>query len=430
MKNQILKYSIAFMLCLTSSTVIKAQEAISFKITPELSKSVIDEEYLKDIKIYHLSPKVIDRYQYYKGNVETVDYKILTKRLAEYKPAFDAYEDKVKYNANAYIALKTITDNVAKYLETKDKQLLIDSQTLVDKYEFRVDEVLTSPEYKGISVKEPINLYSGNKPANKSYLVSIIEKIKAITLPKPIKHYNYNLYEETLAKMAKTERYEKSLILSDTLKKDTIYLKDEVEIDINSFSGEFTPDSDYYYVIVEKEVPNMLMKDQILSRESKYYDGKTMINLKNYFVFQSSAGELYCVNDQMYILSLQGKKDKEQKQKEYNSIGTSVAYKEWKTKYKALIQSCSININTCDAIIVKYRYRNIYHQWIYSSDDFSKADKTVFKKNIDSLEAKVHQLSKMEDNRAFFIYYMDHTSTEEGLRFAVISDYFNKNRVY
>lgn len=440
MKNKTLKLasSIAVALSFTLVTSATAQIVKNFKITPEITKSVMSQFQSGVVEVYHLSAKTVERKTFYKGQVETVDYKILTEDLAKYKPAFDEYENKVEYRKKAFQAERTVIDNITKYLETKDMQLLVESQKIIDEYKFRLKRKtdLNASTFNKYNTEEVL-LQINNKPAKNSYLRSVISDVVITEMPLLEKSDDYYKYEYALHKLETTKRYEnyKGKVLSDTLKSTTIYLKDDTKIDINSLSGVFSEKG--YFVIVEKEVPNVVWKNQVISSDSDYYNQSTMGNFKRFLVFESSEGELYCTNNSEFlgkIENLQFEEDKKQKEKDYANIGTSVEYKNWKTKYTSVLQSCSVNMNACNAIIAKYRYKNVYHEWVYFPSDFSSVDKIAFKKNIDSLGEKIKKLSEMEDSYspdyAFYNYYTDHASTEEAMKSYKASQYYNSNRVY
>lgn len=117
-----------------------------------------------------------------------------------------------------------------------------------------------------------------------------------------------------------------------------------------------------------------------------------------------------------------------QEKQNYANMATSVEYKNWKTKFDAIVNSCPVNINACNALMNKHKYRNIYHNWAYDLESFTKAERISFNKNLDLLEAKCDKLGELdgylnESNKVYFNYWSDKASTHDAGVFSSILEY-------
>ncbi len=149
---------------------------------------------------------------------------------------------------------------------------------------------------------------------------------------------------------------------------------------------------------------------------------EAVILSSNYsFIKRAGTEEFYLIMTDNYFVSIKHEMDK----RNYQNMGTTVEYKNWKTKYVGLLQSAQLNVNTCKAIIQKHTYLNRLGQKMYDSTTFTQQERTTFNKNLDSLSSKLGQISDLEYQSNFYSYYNEKATINESAVSFNLSTFYN-----
>lgn len=435
MKKQYQKMIAAVCLCLIF-TKSKAQEIASFKISPELSKQVVVKHNLDDVKIYNIVSKDVDHYPYVEGQVPTNEYQILSEHLKKYTPSIDEYNAGMEHAKNIRNDVQSILSNIDEFLVSNDKydvkeQFLIDAQALADKNKIIIEildhRILSRRNEYGEPIdKIVIRLYEKGKRSSKDVVRNFRTSISNIRITEPvIGQQFYEQYQQLSDELTKTPKTQTGWVLSDKLVKKSVYVIEEMPIDLNTLSGEFKMLSEEYSLITE-EVSGKFAKNELITKSNEHYNKNIEFNGHS-VIKKANTNALYYVTSDDFIFQLQHI----QEVSNYQNIGNTAEYKAWKTKYVTTLQSCSVNINACKAIITKHTYKNMLGEKMYDSGDFSKQEKISFNRNLDSLNAKITQLRDLEYKNEFINYYNNNATTAEATRSYSVSSYYNNtNRAY
>lgn len=417
-----------FTFLFTTRTV--GQEKIS--ITPELSKQVIEKYHLEPFKIYPISIKEIEYKTYDTAQVLTKEYRTLSERLERYKPAFDLYNTTIQQNKEKQEAISTIKYNIENFLNSNDKydvkeKLLIDSQTLADKYNIQVsvpdDRIKLNDFVKTSNSSQQslrnILIYEKGKRSNKNDLKTFQVEIQRIKITEPQKTNDYRYYLETLDEINKVPKTEIGKVLSDKIIKKSVYVLQDTPIDIDILSGEFIELSETY-ALMNESVKYKFAKNELFDQSNEHF------NNQNEFdgfpiIKKSDTNQLYYITSKQFLLQMKGVIEREK----FKNLDKTSEYKSWKTKYISLLQSAQINVNTCNAIIKKHTYLNRLGQKRYDTETFSKQEKLTFNKNLDSLNEKLKMISDLEDDRDFLAFYNEKASDLDAVKSYGLSSFYN-----
>ncbi len=427
-----LAYAIISFSTFLFSTRVSAQKKLT--ITPELTKQIIEKYNIEPFKIYPVVSKEIDYYPYVEGEVETNQYKKELRKLEQYKPAFDQYNNALKESKEKQEVINTISQNINTFLSSDEKydikeKLLIDSQALADKCNIKVtvaddriklnDFVKTSNSNQQSSTRN-ILVHEQGKRSNKNDLKTFQSEIQKIKISEPEKTNDYRYYLETLNEISKIPKTETGKVLSDKLSKKSVYVIEENLVDMKALSGDFTKSSDNY-ILINKEVANTFVKNELITEKHDDFI-KAKENIDRFPILKKSGtDEMYYVMSQKFIGQLEIVLDAIN----YQNLGNTVEYKSWKTKYLGLLQSAQTNVNSCNAIIKKHTYLNRLGQKRYDSDTFTKQEKATFNQNLDLLKEKLEKIGDLEDERDFLSFYNDKASNEEAVKSYSISSFYN-----
>lgn len=419
---------ICYVLLFLISTKTLSQESQSFTITPELSKQIVEKYNLEEFKIYTVVSKEVEYYPYVDGEILTEDYKRGLKGLEIYKPGFDEYNNALKFSTEKKEAIKAISQNIDAFLSSDEKyeikeKLLIDSQRFVDKYDIKV--TLRSSNINSSVRERSIQLYESGKKTNKNDLNIFKEEIQKIIVQKPYETNEHRWYLELQDELSKTQKTETGRALSDKLSKKSVYVIENVPLNINILSGEFIELPEEYSLIQEDAI-GKFAKNELITKSNEHYNHRDEFSGFQ-IIKKSGTNEMYYIMSGMFTLGLR----KMSESAKYQNIGNTAEYKAWKTKYVGLLQSAQINVNACNAIISKHTYLNRIGQKRYDSDTFTKQEKMSFNKNLDLLNDKLNQIGVLDDNGDFLQYYNDKASDQEALKSYTLSSYYSTtNRAY
>lgn len=403
-------------------------------ITPELSKQIIDKYQVQTFKIYPVVIKEIDYKTYDTTQVLTAEYKRELKKLDQYKPAFDLYNNTLKEIEEKKEAIKTILQNIDTFLASDEKydikeKLLIDSQTLADRYNVKVsaidermklnDFIKTSNNNQQTSTKN-ILIYEKGKHSSKNDLKTFQTEIQKIKIKEPEKTNDYRWYLESQKELATIQKTEIGKALSDKISKKSVYVIEETPIELNVLSGDFIKLPDYY-ILINNEVEYKFVKNELITEKDDDYS-----TLKSDFdrfpiIKNSMTNELFYVTSNRFI----GQLEIEINRANFQNIGNTAEYKTWRTNYLTLLQSAQTNVNACNVIIKKHTYLNRLGQKRYDSTTFTKQEKASFNQNLDSLNEKLRKIGDLEDKRDFLAYYNDKASTAEATKSYALSSFYN-----
>lgn len=433
-----LAYAIISISTFLFSTRTVGQE--KFTITPELSKQIIEKYKLEPFKIYPVIIKEINYKAYDTAQVLTTEYKLELKRLERYRPAFDMYNNTLKENEEKQESIRTITKKIDDFLNSNDKyeikeKLLIDSQTLADKYGIKVsviddkiklnDFIKTSNTNQQESTKN-IFIYEQGKRSSKNDLKIFQSEIQKIKIIEPEKTNDYREYLESQKELSTIQKTETGKVLSDKISKKSVYVIAENPVELNVLSGDFTKLPDYY-ILINKEIEYKFVKNELITEKDEDYTFLKRDNDRFSIIKNTSTNQLFYVMSNQFI----GQLEIEISQTNFKNLGNTAEYKAWKTKYVGLLQSAQINVNACNAIISRHTYLNRIGQKRYDSNTFTKQEKMIFNKNLDSLNDKLNQIGVLDDNRDFLQYYNDKASIEESVKSYTLSSYYNNtSKVY
>lgn len=420
------KVSYALLILLSAKTF--AQESISLKITPELSKQVMEKYNLEDFKIYSVTSKEVEYYPYVDGQVVSVKYNQKLEELKRYQSGFDEYNNALKVNEDKREAIKTISQNIDAFLASDEKydikeKMLIESQELADKYKITVTLLRTN-------INDPIRerrilLYEAGKKANKNDLKSFKDEIRKIKISEPNKTSDYIRFMEAQSELSRIPKAETGKVLSDKPSRKTVYIASEPPVELSILSGNFTklPEK---YMLISDEIAGKIAKNELITESNEHFVNN--LGFRGLSIFKKSGtNELYYITSDRFI----GQLEIELNQIAYKNLGTNSEYKTWKVKYVGLLQSARVNVNACDAIIAKHTYLNRIGQKRYDSATFTKQEKITFNKNLDLMNDKLSQIGELEANRDYLQYYNDKASTKEAAESYSLASYYNStSRVY
>ncbi|MEM0576025.1 hypothetical protein [Flavobacterium polysaccharolyticum] len=415
------------------TTRVSAQEKLA--ITPEMTKQIVEKYKIEPFKIYPVVTKKIEYYSYVDGEIATNEYKNELRKLEQYKPAFDEYNNALKANLEKEQAIKTISQNIDTFLSSNEKydvkeRLLIDSQTLADKYDIKV-EVVDDRMKLSSFINTPtagfqkqsmrfIHLYEKGKRANKTDLRAFKTEIQKIKISEPEITNNYRWYLDSQKELSTIQKTETGKILSDKLSKKLVYLIEENSVDVTALSGDFTklPDN---YMLVDKEVANTFIKNELITEKHDNYT-KLRGSFDRFPIIKKlDTDEMFYVMSDKFI----GQLEIVLNEIKFKNLGNTDEYKTWKSKYLSLLQSAQTNVNSCNAIIKKYTYLNRIGQKRYDSDKFSKQEKGSFNQNLDSLKAKLEKIRVLESERDNLSFYNEKASDAEAVKSYSISNFYN-----
>ena len=403
-------------------------------ITPELSKQIIDKYQVQTFKIYPVVIKEIDYKTYDTTQVLTAEYKRELKKLDQYKPAFDLYNNTLKENEGKKEAIKTILQNIDPFLASDEKhdikeKLLIDSQTLADRYNIKViaidermklnDFIKTSNNNQQTSTKN-ILIYEKGKRSSKNDLKTFQTEIQKIKIKEPEKTNDYRWYLESQKELSTIQKTETGKVLSDKISKKSVYVSGETPVELNVLSGDFIKLPDYY-ILINNEVEYKFVKNELITEKDDDYSTLRGDFDRFPIIKNSMTNELFYVTSNRFI----GQLEIEINRANFQNIGNTAEYKTWRTNYLTLLQSAQTNVNACNVIIKKHTYLNRLGQKRYDSTTFTKQEKTSFNQNLDSLNEKLKKIGDLEDKRDFLAYYNDKASNEEATKSYTLSSFYS-----
>ncbi|MFH6966895.1 hypothetical protein [Flavobacterium sp. FlaQc-28] len=403
-------------------------------ITPELSKQIIDKYQVQTFKIYPVVIKEIDYKTYDTTQVLTAEYKRELKKLDQYKPAFDLYNNTLKENEEKKEAIKTILQNIDTFLASDEKhdikeKLLIDSQTLADRYNIKViaidermklnDFIKTSNNNQQTSTKN-ILIYEKGKRSSKNDLKTFQTEIQKIKIKEPEKTNDYRWYLESQKELSTIQKTETGKVLSDKISKKSVYVSGETPVELNVLSGDFIKLPDYY-ILINNEVEYKFVKNELITEKDDDYSTLRGDFDRFPIIKNSMTNELFYVTSNRFI----GQLEIEINRANFQNIGNTAEYKTWRTNYLTLLQSAQTNVNACNVIIKKHTYLNRLGQKRYDSTTFTKQEKTSFNQNLDSLNEKLKKIGDLEDKRDFLAYYNDKASNEEATKSYTLSSFYS-----
>ena len=403
-------------------------------ITPELSKQIIDKYQVQTFKIYPVVIKEIDYKTYDTTQVLTAEYKRELKKLDQYKPAFDLYNNTLKENEEKKEAIKTILQNIDTFLASDEKhdikeKLLIDSQTLADRYNIKViaidermklnDFIKTSNNNQQTSTKN-ILIYEKGKRSSKNDLKTFQTEIQKIKIKEPEKTNDYRWYLESQKELSTIQKTETGKVLSDKISKKSVYVSGETPVELNVLSGDFIKLPDYY-ILINNEVEYKFVKNELITEKDDDYSTLRGDFDRFPIIKNSMTNELFYVTSNRFI----GQLEIEINRANFQNIGNTAEYKTWRTNYLTLLQSAQTNVNACNVIIKKHTYLNRLGQKRYDSTTFTKQEKASFNQNLDSLNEKLRKIGDLEDKRDFLAYYNDKASTAEATKSYALSSFYN-----
>lgn len=403
-------------------------------ITPELSKQIINKHQVQTFKIYPVVIKEIDYKTYDTTQVLTAEYKRELKKLDQYKPAFDLYNNTLKENEEKKEAIKTILQNIDTFFTSDEKhdikeKLLIDSQTLADRYNIKViaidermklnDFIKTSNNNQQTSTKN-ILIYEKGKRSSKNDLKTFQTEIQKIKIKEPEKTNDYRWYLESQKELATIQKTETGKTLSDKISKKSVYVIEETPVELNVLSGDFIKLPDYY-ILINNEVEYKFVKNELITEKDDDYSTLRGDFDRFPIIKNSMTNELFYVTSNRFI----GQLEIEINRANFQNIGNTAEYKTWRTNYLTLLQSAQTNVNACNVIINKHTYLNRLGQKRYDSTTFTKQEKASFNQNLDSLNEKLRKIGDLEDKRDFLAYYNDKASNEEAAKSYVLSSFYN-----
>ncbi len=412
------------------------------RITPEITNQFIQAHGAESsIEVYRVSYKEIEYQAYGTAQVMTNEYKWALKKLEDYKPDYDLYISEMQLNLDKQQAVKQITLNIDKFLESDEnkeikQQYLIDAQNLADKYKIKVKTYQADRSIGGF-LKTPRYYNTNNNPEPRTIVIYDVEnktgkndlkiyqtEIQKLQFNEPEKTYGYREYVQRLDAIKNIQQTETGQVLSDKMSKRMAYMIDSNPIDVSQLSGDFDKLEDGYKLVLSDieglYVKNELINTQPISRTANVTERHPVLE-------KVGANEFYYFMSDNFINQIEH--DTEIKQ--YENTGNTVEYKNWKTKYLTLIQSAQLNVNVCKAIISKHTYLNRFGEKLYDSSTFTKQEKITFNKNLDLLEIKNGQIEELEKNRDLYLYFSDKATTEELAKSYHLSDFYNStNRCY
>ena len=164
MKN---KQKLALIILLFLSISIHSQETNFYKITPEISKKIIEENNL-DLIIIKVNFKEVDFPIYEAGEVPSVKYQEEARKLEKYLKTYQDERDIVEKKNEE---IKSIVLKIDEFLNSKEsydskKYLLIEAQKIVGKYKLET-------EYNSGDINMPkikLYLYSEGEQTSKKDL--------------------------------------------------------------------------------------------------------------------------------------------------------------------------------------------------------------------------------------------------------------------
>ncbi len=270
---------ICYVLFFLATTKSIAQEANSFKITPEISKKIMETYGMREVKIFPVKYKEIEYRPYDTVQVMTKEYKRALEDLNRYKYTYDEYNDIVTSNTQKLEASKNIRSNIDKFLNSNEKydikeKYLIESQNLADKCKLEIivtefksasfAEILKNPDAKYQQPKpvdKKILLYEKGKKTKKNDLIKYQDALNKLYLPEPSISQDYRQYVSLSKELEGIKKTEIGTTLSDKKAKRMAYMIDEKPVDINIFSGSFSYIGENYHVAFED------IKDEFIKNE-------------------------------------------------------------------------------------------------------------------------------------------------------------------
>ena len=351
-----LAYAIISISSFLFTTKTFAQETIT--ITPELSKQVVEKYNLKDFKIYPVTLQEVDYKTYDTAQVLTTEYKSELRRLEQYKPAFDEYNNALKANAEKEDAIKTISQNIDTFSSSDEKyeikeKLLIESQILADKYNIRVavddtrlkfQSFLNTPDTKHNTASTPqrqILVYEKDKRSNKNDLRTYKFEISHYKIVEPEKTHNYRMYLEVSNEILQVQKTETGRVLSDKTIKKSAYMIDEKAINLNTLSGTFTKLEKSYMLALADDEDNYI-KNELINTRSHYKSNTTTDNYP--VIKKSDTGELYYLMSREFLTKLKTFNE----EKELFEIIHKLGYKVYQTNEAYYESYYYIKSKTCE----------------------------------------------------------------------------------
>jgi len=234
------------MLLFLITSKVSAQEV---KITPELSKKIIEEHGINNFDVFPVKYKEIEYRKLLDGEVMTSYYKRVLDELEKYKPGYDYYVQQQN-------DLKNCITNIDKFLESNDKydvkeQYLKEAQSIADKYKITViakDDRLISKlrarssyghdrELKDVQVYAFRDGKRTSKNDAKSFKDGLIE---VMGLQSTNEYANYSTYIDLTEHLKKAPKTQPGKVLSDSISKRFAYIVEDKSIGIENLSGTFT----------------------------------------------------------------------------------------------------------------------------------------------------------------------------------------------
>src|SRR5207302_1814478 len=132
----------------------------------------------------------------------------------------DTYNNAIAFNSEKKDAILSITKNINTFIESNEKyaikeQLLIDAQSLADKYSINIIVPIDPQNVSYYAPKKTLYIYKQGEKTAKSDLKEIIKELNRTKIEDPLKNYDYQQYFVESKKLANmSNETEDKIILS------------------------------------------------------------------------------------------------------------------------------------------------------------------------------------------------------------------------
>lgn len=310
------------------STNSSAQESLTFEMSPEKTKQIIEDQNIRKLKIYPVSYREIEYRDFDTAQVLTSEYKRALEIIERYKAGYDAYVNSLKTYEDHRDDLKKIIDNIDIFINSKEKKelkekYLIEAQSLADKN--RIPEIILKSGNIHVPNKK-IVIYDKikQKGSSKNDLKSFQEYVLSINLTQPKKSDKYQTYVDFSNQLMSIKKTETGKVLSDKKSKRLAYMMTPDPIDVDVLLGKYIQLSEKYALVLADE--NTFVKNELVT-EDKKYTTQLIETVVYYPIIKSKDNDkIYFVMSDKLIPTLQN----DSNQENIISLIRKLGYKEYK----------------------------------------------------------------------------------------------------